>query len=155
MTLAAPDDPRAAKPRLRASAVCRAEGHLLLVRLRDPVSGVVAHFPPGGAVEAGETPAHTAARETLEETGLVVRVDPHTERVDRYAFSWAGVDYDVTTHYFAALLEDPFTLELPDITDASYHLGALWLEVDAALEALSVHPTIAASVSEVLRLGER
>lgn len=140
------------KRRLRASVVCEAEGHLLLVRLRDPVTGVEAVYPPGGGVEDGETPAATARRETLEETGLRVRVDPERVVVDTYPFRWAGVDYEVTTHYFAATLEDAFEPVLPDVIDASYNLGAVWLPADEAMELLAVHPAIAASVARVRAL---
>ncbi|MBX3185825.1 MAG: hemerythrin domain-containing protein [Labilithrix sp.] len=141
--------------RRRASVVCEAEGRLLLVRLRDPVSGVEALYPPGGAIEPNEAPAETARRETLEETGVKVVVDAATELVDRYPFCWAGVDYDVTTHYFAATLDEPFTTALPQVVDASYNLGALWLASSEALEALAVHPAIASSVARVLGRARR
>jgi 8-oxo-dGTP pyrophosphatase MutT (NUDIX family) len=139
--------------RLRASAICEAEGHLLVVRLRDPVTNIEALYPPGGGVEPGETPAITARRETLEETGLHVRVDPRVELVETYPFRWAGVDYDVTTHYFAAALEDPFDLALPKVIDAPYNLGASWLPVMEALEAMAIHRSIAAATARVLRLA--
>jgi 8-oxo-dGTP pyrophosphatase MutT (NUDIX family) len=138
------------KSRLRASAVCEAEGQLLLVRLRDPVSGVEALYPPGGGVEPNEAPEETARRETLEETGVHVRVDPALVLVDRYPFTWAGVEYDVTTHYFAARSESP-PGDLPTVIDADYNLGAVWLPTNEALEALGVHPAIAAAVMHVLR----
>jgi 8-oxo-dGTP pyrophosphatase MutT (NUDIX family) len=139
--------------RLRASAVCEAEGHLLVVRLRDPVSCLEALYPPGGAVEDGEAPAETARRETLEETGLRVRVDPNVQLVETYPFRWAGTDYDVTTHYFAATLEDVFDLIPPKVIDAPYNLGASWIPVDEACEAMAVHPAIASAVARVLRLA--
>jgi tRNA(adenine34) deaminase len=139
-----------AKTRLRASVVCEAEGQLLLVRLRDPVTGVEGLYPPGGGVEPSERPAETARRETLEETGFRVRVDVHSELVDRYPFRWADIDYDITTHWFAADLEDAFGPPSA-IVDAPYNLGALWLPVDEALEAMSIHAPIAAAVARVLR----
>lgn len=143
------------KRRLRASVVCEADGHLLLVRLRDPATGVVALFPPGGAIEPGEEPADTARRETLEETGVRVRVDPELAIVDTYPFCWAGVDVEVTTHYLAASLEGAFDLALPAVVDAPYNLGAVWLPVDEAMAALSVHPAIASAVARVRRLAKR
>jgi len=136
--------------RLRASTVCRAEGRLLVVRLRDPVSGVEAMYPPGGAVEANETPSEAAARETLEETGIRVRVDEPSLSVVRYPFRWAGEDFDVTTHYFAADLEAPFVETLPPVEDAPYNLGASWMPPSDALEAMP--RVIARPVAAILRV---
>jgi 8-oxo-dGTP pyrophosphatase MutT (NUDIX family) len=141
--------------RARASAICLAEGHLLVVRLRDPVTNVEALFPPGGGIEPGETPAETATREALEETGLHVTVDRDVTLVETYPFRWAGVDYEVTTHYFAATLDDAFELAIPAVVDAPYNLGASWMPVDAALEAMSVHPSIGNAVARLLRLASR
>lgn len=141
--------------RCRASAICQAEGHLLVVRLRDPVTNVEALFPPGGGIDPGETPAKTATRETLEETGLHVSVDRDVELVETYPFRWAGVDYQVTTHYFSATLDDPFNLAVPAVVDAPYNLGASWVPVDAALEAMSIYPSIGDAVARLLRLASR
>jgi len=141
--------------RLRASAVCHAEGHLLVVRLRDPVTRVVALYPPGGAVEPGESPSETARRETREETGLDVRVMADVTLVETYPFRWAGVNREITTHYFAAALESAFSLALPRVVDASYNLGAAWVPLDEALEAMSVNPVIASATARVLRLTTR
>lgn len=61
--------------RIRAAgAVVRdADGRFLLVlRTKEPEAGV--WTVPGGSVESGESFAQAAAREVLEETGLVVRV---------------------------------------------------------------------------------
>ncbi len=138
--------------RLRASAVCEAHGHLLVVRLRDPVSGVVALYPPGGAIEPMESPGDAARRETLEETGLRVHVHPERTFVDTYPFRWAGVDYEVTTHYLAASLEGAFERVVARVIDAEYNLGASWIPVSEALDAMSVHPAIASAVARVLRI---
>lgn len=129
--------------------MCEAEGHLLVVRLRDPVSLLEAFFPPGGAVEAGESPPETAVRETLEETGLRVRIVPSADLVETYPFVWAGVDYDVTTHFFRATLEGPFVLEIPKVVDAAYNLGAFWLPSAEALDAMSIYPAIVSAVQRV------
>jgi 8-oxo-dGTP pyrophosphatase MutT (NUDIX family) len=138
--------------RLRASAVCVAEGHLLVVRLRDPVTGVVALYPPGGAVEAGETPAETARRETWEETGVAVHVDERRTLVETYPFRWDGIDREVTTHYFAARLEGAFDKNLPKVVDAPYNLGAEWVPVADALDAMRVNPAILDATARCLRL---
>jgi len=141
--------------RLRASALCLAEGRLLVVRLRDPVTGEEALYPPGGAIEEGEGPADADRRETLEETGLALRIDPDIEIVETYPFTWAGVERLVTTHYFAASPLGSFVPALPDVKDVDYNLGASWLPIDAALEALAFHPAIGEACARVVRLATR
>ncbi|MBX3232171.1 MAG: NUDIX domain-containing protein [Labilithrix sp.] len=143
------------KRRTRASVVCEAEGHLLLVRLRDPTTGVESWFPPGGGVEEDERPAETARRETLEETGVAVHVQSHLVLVDRYPFRWDGVDYDCVTHYFAAELEGAFDPDLAPVRDAPYHRGAKWLPSAEGLAELAVNPRIGAAVSRVLGRARR
>lgn len=136
-------------PRVRASTVCIAEHggerHLLLVQLRDPLTRIATWFPPGGAVEPGETPADAAVRETVEETGLRVAVGAEFFSED-YPFTWAGVEYACTTYWFRAALIDPFPTTLPAVVDAEYHLGAAFLPLADALRELAVHPRIHAAV---------
>ena len=139
-------------PRRRASVVCCAADRLLVVRLKDPTTTIEGLFPPGGAVEAGETPAEAAAREALEETGVRVQVDGASERVETYPYVWDGVEYDVTTHYFFAAPADPsaaIVAALPKVEDATYNLGAYWKPVAEALDAMPAR--IRASVEAVLR----
>jgi ADP-ribose pyrophosphatase YjhB (NUDIX family) len=140
------------KKRLRASTVCEADGHLLVVRLRDPASGVEAFYPPGGGIEEGEAPVDAARRETLEETGLHVEVDAAGELVATYPFVWNANDYDVTTHFFYATSAKS---DLPAVVDADYHRGAKWLPTLEALDEMAVHPAIAAPVGRLLNRRHR
>jgi 8-oxo-dGTP pyrophosphatase MutT (NUDIX family) len=112
-------------------------------------------YPPGGGIEPGESPPQTAERETREETGLEVRVEPSLELVDRYPFTWDGVDYDCTTHYLAATLQDRFDPSLAPVEDAPYHEGAAWLPSAEALALLAVHPRIKSAVSRLLGRARR
>src|SRR6202165_3182580 len=45
-------------------------GRILLLRWRDPFDGSTKCEPPGGGIDAGETPLQAARRELVEETGL-------------------------------------------------------------------------------------
>jgi 8-oxo-dGTP pyrophosphatase MutT (NUDIX family) len=122
--------------------------------MRDPATQVTLLFPPGGGVEPGEAPEETARRETLEETGLRVQVDASVFEVVRYPYAWDGVEYDVTTHYFAATLDEPFREALPAVADADYNLGALWVPVEGAPSQMA--PVIAEAVLRVIaRVTER
>ena len=69
-----------------------------------------------------------------------------------YPFRWANVDYEVTTHYFAASLEDAFDLRLPKVIDADYNLGAIWLPVNEALEGSAVPGVIASAAARIFGL---
>jgi ADP-ribose pyrophosphatase YjhB (NUDIX family) len=63
------------------AVVVDSEGRLLLVRrAHEPSLGLWSL--PGGRVEPGETAREAAAREVLEETGLVVEVGAHVATVD-------------------------------------------------------------------------
>lgn len=57
---------------------------------------------PGGHVEEGENPVDTAVRETLEETGLVVR-----------PLKWDGVRYDLHTRFESLDNRDHYTFYIP------------------------------------------
>ena len=69
------DDPEAPVPNSIVPAVTVAvrdeNGRLLLIQRSD--NGLWAM--PGGALEVGETVAHAAAREVLEETGIAVEIN--------------------------------------------------------------------------------
>ena len=135
--------------RTRASVVCVDGDELLCVSLRDPVSEVARLYIPGGKVEPAETPSAAAAREALEETGYRVEVDGSSESVSRYPFVWAGVDVDVTTHFFRGQLLGPREAPQP-VDDADYNEGVVWLPLARLEEALGFHSTILACVQALV-----
>lgn len=61
-------------PQAASSAILQRDGRFLLIRRINPPSADLFAFP-GGRAEPGESPADTALREFLEETGIPVR-DP-------------------------------------------------------------------------------
>ncbi|MBF6210122.1 NUDIX domain-containing protein [Nocardia puris] len=65
-----PNAPAANSVRPSAGAFVEREGAVLLIRRSDNGNRSM----PGGAHDPGESPSHTAVRETLEETGSTVRL---------------------------------------------------------------------------------
>lgn len=74
---------------------------VLLLRWRDPVSGDHLWEPPGGGIEAGETPEQAAVRELREETGLDGRIEPVSTSVPRDSV-WNGARHVGVEEFFLA-----------------------------------------------------
>lgn len=131
--------------RYRASAVVCHQECLLGVKLRDPVSGVIRVYLPGGGVEQGERPAAAARRECLEETGFRVTIaanksSPH--KVLRYPFPWAGRIVDCTTEFFCGTLKDASRLPDPIVDDPELNLGAVWIPFTDVRDVFGYHQGI-------------
>lgn len=135
--------------RARASVVCRHGGRLLTVRAVDPVGGQRYLFLPGGAIEAGELPAAAAERETREETGYRVAVDPSSEIVLDYPFCWTGKQIDCRTHFFRAALIDPVAAPAV-VEDDAYLFGVEWVPEGEVATAFAYHDVIRRAVLELL-----
>lgn len=121
--------------RKRASVICLRDGHLLCLKVKDPGDGRESYILPGGAIEAEETAAEAAIRETFEETGYTValRKPPMTLA---YEYPWGGHLVPCHTTFFAAKLDfasriatedDPFIIEV------------LWLPTADIAVAFGVH----------------
>ena len=83
------------------------QDRVLLFRGEDPDKPTTRFwFPPGGGIEAGETPEIAAFREVFEETGLkVFSLGPHIWN-RRHVFTFYGKLQDVRETWFLARVED-------------------------------------------------
>ena len=75
---------------------------LLLLRFRHPVYGDELWEPPGGRIEAGETPAAAAVRELLEETGYAAPVAPADGVAVHRDYLWCGQRVHNEERFFVA-----------------------------------------------------
>lgn len=136
--------------RIRAGCVVERHGAVLMVLLKDPVSGHEFLAPPGGAVEKTETPLDAAIRETLEETGYQVQSRHGVCVTSDYFFVWAGKNYDCqTTHFLCDLSSE---IQMP-VHDASYVLGSYWIALNKITEVLGYNEQVRKSVLDCLALG--
>jgi tRNA(adenine34) deaminase len=124
------------RDRIRTSAVVLHNDQILTFRAVDPDSGREYFFLPGGEIEKGETPPEAAERETFEETGFQVQVDPSTSLDKEYVFRWNGEDYKVITIFYRATLVNPFQQPTP-VKDADYNKGVHWIPKSKISEVFS------------------
>ena len=86
-----------------ARVVCvDVDSRLLLLQWRDPSDGAVFWEPPGGGIEAGESPFDAACRELFEETGIAREcVHPRSIEVERDVW-WNGQHFTGPEQFFVA-----------------------------------------------------
>lgn len=77
----------------------------LLFRMVSEDFGDTFWFPPGGALERGESHAEAAARELTEETGWADPVIGPTIGLRRHLVTWSGVHYDSREQWFLARVD--------------------------------------------------
>ena len=135
-------------PRIRSSVVCRSNDRLLTLRALEPGEQRELLILPGGAIEAGESPAAAAVRETLEETGCAIRVD-EPPVVKRYQFVWNRKLYDCQTHFFRGHLIDPAAPPAA-VHDEDYLLGVEWMPIDAIERTFGEWPAILDAVRQLI-----
>lgn len=134
--------------RKRASTIVLHEEKLLTFLAVDPMTQQNYHFVPGGVMEEAEDPIACAHRETWEETGYTVKVDPAAQISVEYDFTWNGQARWCRTDFFRAHLVGDFFEPRP-IKDASYHKGVVWLPAESLNSFFNYSDPILSAVSKL------
>lgn len=137
------------KTRVRSSVVVLHNNAILTFLGVDPTSGKEYHFLPGGEIEPHETAPEAAERETLEETGYAVAVDPASCVDKDYTFHWDGTDYHVLTFFYLARLINPFQ-QPKKVEDAAYNKKVVWVAKDKIADIFSYTDEIRDAILEIV-----
>jgi 8-oxo-dGTP pyrophosphatase MutT (NUDIX family) len=133
--------------RVRSSAVVVHNDKVLAFKAKDPHSGREFIFLPGGSVEPEETAVDAAVRETLEETGFQIQVDPMISVDREYLFHWNNQDYDCLTIFYRGRLLHPIAAE---VKDAPYNLGVIWVPTEQVDAVFGYTTEIKTAIKELL-----
>ena len=112
-------NPKPNVQRIGSYTVLHRDGMILLCRL----SGGPSHNRwtlPGGGVEFGEHPQQAAVRETLEETGLHVRLGALRTITDAVDEGDAAIFHHIQLFYDAEIIGGELTAEIDGSTDLAH-----------------------------------
>lgn len=140
--------------RERSSVVVLHKNQVLGFHAVDPTSEIPYFFLPGGAIEEGETPSESAARECLEETGYRVRILEETAFERKYDFPWDGKVHACKTIFFVGVLDQEWVAP-PQVEDASYHRGVDWIDEKTVSDVFSYSKDILWAVQKLLKTAKK
>lgn len=140
------------KSRVRASTVLVHNGRILSFFAVDPSSQKEYYFLPGGAIEAEETAPEAAARETWEETGFRVDIEPQSAIDREYFFYWDGEDYDCLTIFYWGKLLSPLQ---DSVEDRDYNKGVAWIPLNEIKEKFGYTQEILSAIEELVEKYHR
>ncbi|UWQ92127.1 NUDIX hydrolase [Rhodobacteraceae bacterium M382] len=127
------------------AVVCHEQQVILVQRGKEPRAGMWGF--PGGHVELGETALQAAARELLEETGVIARPRQYLTNIDVIARNETG---GISAHYLLTAVLCDYVSGQPVAADDAAQAG--WYPVDgletAGLDLLD-------QVIDVARLAQR
>lgn len=127
--------------RHRASVIVVHKNKILGFHAVDPFNKTKYFFIPGGKIDAGESAAEAAVRETLEETGYKIRLVPDLELRRRYDFTWNGQVNACDTTFFVGVLDEAWHEPRP-VQDAEYNKGSEWIPVSQAAKVFGYDENI-------------
>lgn len=138
----------------RQAALClfRRGDTYLISEIIDPVGGAILHRPPGGGLEAGETPEQAVRREVLEELGIRLTDVELLGSID-HVWYWKGRELRERAWLFAASAKDDPRLDRGETIELLEADGdrfkTLW-RADDAPEA-DLPPLCPPGLSDLLR----
>jgi 8-oxo-dGTP pyrophosphatase MutT (NUDIX family) len=129
-------------------------GRVLLLRWCDPSNGDLLWEPPGGGIEAGETPYEAARRELSEETGLDPDAIVDSPQVVQRDTIWNGKRFIGPEQFYVARYagDTPYLSQLGLLEDEQQNLrGHAWLSAAevAALPDRLEPPDLLAVIREL------
>ena len=125
----------------RQAALCvfRRKDAFLVAEIRDPLTGVILHRPPGGGIEEGESPEEAVCRELKEELGVRLTGLRLLGKVDHIWF-WKRRQVRERAWLFLGESSDDERLsrgETPDLVEADgERIKTLWRSISDDSEAL-------------------